>query len=118
MQPNIIVGNAAIEGCEHRGWFIGHFLSTKHDPRSTSELEVKWGIHSAGEGRTEWGVSQQATTISILISGHFCIEFRDRVVWLSQPGDYVLWLPGVAHTWFAEAPSTILSIRYPSLPTA
>lgn len=95
---------------------MGHFLSSEYGPRSTTALEIKWGVHLAGESRTEWGVSQQATTISILISGRFQIEFPGQIVLLSQPGDYVLWLPGVAHTWLAEAASTILSIRYPSIP--
>jgi hypothetical protein len=114
MQPQIIVGNAQIEGKERRGWFMGHFIEPT-DPRSTSALEIKWAIHPAGDARSQWAPAADVTTISILIRGKFCVQFPNQDVLLSEPGDYVLWLPGVAHTWHAEADSTILTVRYPSL---
>jgi hypothetical protein len=116
MQPEIIVGNSQTEGEAYRGWFMGHFLTPTDDPRATTALEVKWGNHPAGDTRPEWGVNEQATTLSILINGRFRLYFRDREVVLAQPGDYALWLPGVPHGWLAEEASTVLTVRYPSVP--
>lgn len=116
MQPQVIFGNAGTEGAPRRGWFMGHFLDLPDDPRSTSELEVKWAIHEAGEGRNQWATNAEATTLSILINGRFSIQFPDQEFMLSREGDYVLWCPGVPHTWLAEETSTILTIRWPSKP--
>lgn len=113
--PQIIVGNAQAEGKMRRGWFMGHFIEPT-DARSTAALEIKWGVHAAGEARSQWADAAEVTTISILINGKFRVQFPDRDVLLSEPGDYVLWLPGVAHTWQAETDSIVLTVRYPSLP--
>jgi hypothetical protein len=113
---NIIFGNAAIEGANRWGWFMGHFITPNDDPRSTEVLELKWGVHKAGDSRTEWAVNNQATTISILINGQFRLQFQDKEVVLSREGDYVIWCAGVAHNWVAESDCTILTVRYPSKP--
>ena len=115
MPTEIITGNAADESSAYRGWFLGHFFLPTDDPRSTSDLEIKWTTHVAGETRSRWALNQQATTVSILVQGRFRTQFRDRSVLLSTPGDYVLWLPGVPHCWLAEADSTILTVRFPSI---
>ena len=115
MQSKVVFGNSQEEGANRRGWFIGHFITPADDPRSTSDLEVKWGVHKAGEGRSEWATNAQATTLSILISGRFRIQFPEQEVVLSRQGDYALWCPGVPHTWVAEEDSTILTVRWPSL---
>lgn len=114
MTPKVVSGNAGVEGTSRWGWFVGHFIEPSDDPRSTPNLEVKWGIHKAGDGRTEWAVNAEATTLSILISGRFRLKFPDREVLLSQAGDYVLWDPGIPHWWVAESDSTILTVRWPS----
>ncbi|HEY9734834.1 MAG TPA: hypothetical protein V6D06_01085 [Trichocoleus sp.] len=116
MQPEVIFGNAQLDGCDRRGWFMGHFIDPSQGARSTSDLELKWGVHSAGEKRTEWGVNPHSTTISILLEGRFRLQFSSQEVILAQPGDYALWLPGVGHTWCAEEDSKILTVRYPSVP--
>ncbi|HEY9860364.1 MAG TPA: hypothetical protein V6D16_12715 [Candidatus Obscuribacterales bacterium] len=115
-QAQIIVGNSHTEGKTRRGWFMGYFVTPEDDPRATSAVEVKWGTHTAGDSRQEWGVNHQATTLSILISGRFRLQFPDREVVLAQEGDYALWLPGVPHGWLAEESSTVLTVRYPSVP--
>ncbi|MBD2184204.1 signal peptidase I [Planktothrix sp. FACHB-1355] len=115
MQPKLVFGNAQIEGENRWGWFIGHFINPANDPRSSSNLEVKWGSHKAGEGRREWAMNAQATTLSILVSGRFRLQFPDTEVLLSREGDYALWCPGVPHCWLAEEESTILTVRWPSL---
>lgn len=116
MQPQIIFGNSEIEGKDRRGWFMGHFITPSDDPRATSALEVKWGTHPAGEKRSEWAVNNTATTVSILISGRFRLQFPEREIVLAKQGDYVLWLPGVPHCWLAEEESIVLTVRYPSIP--
>lgn len=113
MQSKIIFGNAEKEGTMRGGWFIGHFMPD-NDPRSTSDLEVKWAVHPAGDGRSEWATNAEATTLSILISGRFRVQFPESEIVLFNQGDYVLWCPGVAHTWVAESDSTILTVRWPS----
>ena len=116
MPSEFIVGNAAVDGSSRWGWFIGHFIEPSDSPRSTSDVEVKWATHKAGEGRSEWAVNASATTLSIVISGCFRLQFSDREVVLSQPGDYALWLPGVPHWWLAESDCTVLTVRWPSKP--
>lgn len=110
------MGNASLEAMAHRGWFLGHFIEAPDDLRATSTLELKWADYETGESRATWAVNQQATTLSILIRGQFRLRFLEQEVVLQQEGDYALWLPGVAHSWFVEAPSTILTVRWPSLP--
>jgi hypothetical protein len=115
MFTEIITGNAADESSAYRGWVLGHFFLPPDDPRSRSDVEIKWTTHVAGETRSGWARNQQATTISILVQGRFRTQFRDRSVLLEAPGDYVLWLPGVAHCWVAETDSTVLTVRFPSI---
>lgn len=114
MQSGVIVGNACIEGGDRRGWFLGHFVEPASDPRATTAVEVKWGIHAAGEGRSQWSVNAEATTLSILLQGRFHLQFPDRECLLTQVGDYAFWLPGVPHSWQAEEASTVLTVRWPS----
>jgi hypothetical protein len=114
MQSKIVFGNASVEGAKRWGWVMGHFLTPTDDPRSTPLLEVKWGVHKAGESRQQWAMNVEATTLSILIKGRFCLQFPEQEVILCHEGDYVLWLPGVPHTWSAEEDSTILTVRWPS----
>lgn len=116
MSPNVVFGNASVEGANRRGWFLGHFITPSDDPRSTPFLEVKWGVHKAGDGRTQWATNMEATTLSILINGRFRLQFPEQEFVLSREGDYVLWFPGVPHSWSAEADSTIVTVRWPSKP--
>ncbi len=116
MQSSVVTGNALFEGKKRWGWFIGHFITPSHDLRSTTDLEVKWGVHAKGDRRTDWTVDTQVTSLSVLIAGRFRLEFVDRSVVLAEQGDYVLWVPGVEHSWEAEADSTVLTVRFPSVP--
>lgn len=114
MQPQVIFGNADVEGANRSGWFLGHFVTPPDDPRSTPILEVKWSDHKAGDGRPQWAMNVEATTLSILIKGRFRFQFPDQEFLLSREGDYVLWSPGLPHCWSAEFDSTVLTIRWPS----
>jgi hypothetical protein len=109
----IYLGNAAVDTAA-RGWFLGHFMPDG-DARHAKDVEIKWGVHPAGERRRAWHPDDRRSTLSILIGGRFLIEFPDRVVVLAEQGDYVLY-NGVGHAWHAEEASTLVTIRWPSLP--
>ncbi len=113
MPPKVVFGNAS-EGASRGGWFMGHFFTPPDDPHSTRTVELKWAVHAAGDCRREWAMNVEATTVSILIQGRFCLQFPEQKVLLSCGGDYALWPPGVPHCWSAESDSTILTIRWPS----
>jgi hypothetical protein len=76
MADNWHVGNATDEAGEHRGWLLGHFMAEPGDPsiRATNALEVKWGIHPAGQERPTWTSGDDRTTMVILVSGRFGVN--------------------------------------------
>ncbi|WP_283139574.1 signal peptidase I [Rhizohabitans arisaemae] len=117
MADNWYTGNATEDADRHRGWLMGHFI----DPgaggvRSTGALEVKWGTHPAGERRPEWSTDEQRTTLLMLIQGRFRLDLTVGEVVLKRQGDYVVWGPGIDHSWEAEEDSVLLTVRWPSLP--
>jgi hypothetical protein len=109
---DIVAGHANIDGALRRGWFVGGFMApgTLHAARG---VEMKWGVHQAGDTRGAWGRSTWVT-ISLLVSGRFRLLFEDGERLLTEPGEYVVWAPGVAHTWVAESDSVILTVRWPA----
>jgi quercetin dioxygenase-like cupin family protein len=50
----------------------------------------------------------------MLISGKWRQEMTVGTFILDRPGDYIVWGPGIEHTWEAEEDSTMLTIRWPS----
>ncbi|MGG6293892.1 hypothetical protein ACQ4M4_05675 [Leptolyngbya sp. AN02str] len=112
MPANVLIGNAQTEGAQRRGWFVGGFITPLDDPRSTTALEVKWGVHAEGDRRVEWSAPADTATLSILVQGRFGLQFPDGEIVLAAQGDYALWLPGVAHTWCAEQDSVVVSVRW------
>lgn len=118
------VGRISIGNAENfpasRGWFVGSFLDNTAGARKTSDVEVKWGAHPAGDARIEVATGGDTASLTVLISGLFEIRFPgqnpDRAL-LERQGDFVLYEPGVAHTWQALADSVILTVRWrPSTP--
>jgi len=109
------VGSAPADGARNAGWVLGHFLPAD-DPRHSTAVEVKWGAHAAGDRRAEWVRGEQRTTLAVLVSGRFRLEFPERAALLAEPGDYVLWGEGVDHSWQAEQDSVVLIVRWPSVP--
>jgi hypothetical protein len=111
-------GNAVDEGSQagRRGWFIGHFLAAESGPAATDMVEVKWGVHTAGETKAIEGVNQIATTMSLLVSGQFRLDFpsHGRSVTLVRPGDYAVWSPGVSHRWHVLEDAVVITVRWPS----
>jgi hypothetical protein len=116
--PLITVGNAGED--QDRGWFVGQFVSPAGGLRSRDDIEIKWAVHPAGDVRARgWSLNRTATTIAILLEGSLVILFRgsgwERKVELVRKGDYVIFNPGVEHTWYSEVDSLVLTIRTPSV---
>jgi quercetin dioxygenase-like cupin family protein len=110
-------GNAADESGDYRGWVVGHFIDPAHGrARKTTDLEVKWGIHPAGQRRPEWTDGEQRSTLVILVSGKFRVHLSGGSFTLARPGDYLTWGPGIEHTWHAEDDSVVITVRWPSIP--
>ncbi|MEV0740160.1 signal peptidase I [Streptomyces sp. NPDC050549] len=114
MSGNIYVGNAGKDASLDSGWLLGHFKDAD-DPRHTDAVEVKWGIHPQSDERLEWVRGDERTALLVLVSGRFRVEFPERSVLLEKQGDYVVWGPGVDHSWFAEEESVLVTVRWPSV---
>ena len=108
-----LFGNAEDDGQLHRGWIVGHFLEGD-DLRSTTDVEIKWGVHTAGEQRDAWQGDEYRTTVLLLVSGRFRIELSEGSSVLARPGDYAMWGPGIGHSWQAEEESVVITVRWPS----
>jgi hypothetical protein len=68
MADNWYAGNAVADGQgDSRGWLIGHFLDGSAGVRSSDAVEVKWGIHPAGDNREAWQTGEQRTTALLLV---------------------------------------------------
>jgi hypothetical protein len=115
MDDNVYTGNAGADAPLDRGWLLGHFKDAG-DLRHSEALEIKWGVHPRGEKRRQWVRGEERTTFQVLVSGRFRVEFPGRSVVLARQGDYVVWGRGVDHSWVAEEDSTLLTVRWPSVP--
>lgn len=113
---NIASGNAADASKDTRGWFLGQFMPGASNPHRSSDLEVKWFTHAKGEERAQWSPASPVRTLNILVRGHFILRFPDREVALEKEGDYVLFGPGVAHSFRSAEESLVLTVRWPSIP--
>lgn len=116
----IAEGNLVSEALGERGWAVGAFdqrvAHADSDMRFTSSAEMKWSTHKRGELRhSGWGIAP-STSLTALVQGAFFVEFLDRHFTLNEPGDFVIWVPDMAHTWEALADSTMLTLRWPSRP--
>ena len=108
-------GKASADGPLNAGWLLGHFLPPD-DPRHSDEVEIKWGVHPAGQERAEWVRGESRKTLAVLVSGRFRLRFPDRDALLAEPGEYAVWGKGVDHSWVAEIDSIVLIVRWPSVP--
>ncbi len=111
MQTRFRSGNALADGAEHRAWFMGAFFDPE-DARYSSDIEVKWASHPAGDRRDAWAAGGDVTTLTALVSGLFVVQFADGEHRLERPGDYVLFGPSFPHRWEAVDDSTMLTIRW------
>lgn len=114
--PTPVFGNAADAAQSTRGWFLGHFMPGADNPLRTEDVELKWYTHAKGETRAEWSPPSAVRTLNVLIRGKFALLFPDREVLLAKEGDYVLFGPGVAHSYRSDEESLVLTVRWPSRP--
>lgn len=111
----LISGNAAEASAGTRGWFLGHFMPEETRLRSR-EVELKWFTHEAGETRDEWAPGNPVRTLNVLIRGHFILRFPDEEIALREEGDFVLFGPGIAHSYRSVERSLVMTVRWPSNP--
>lgn len=126
-------GNAAVDGATTRSWFVGDLAGwlgqagSTHPPafglRNSAAVEMKWGVHRAGDTRPEWAECAEKLTMSLLVRGRFLLQFRSPAAResmtqhrLQQEGDYVIWGADLEHTWVVEQDSVILTIRWNAAP--
>jgi quercetin dioxygenase-like cupin family protein len=107
-------GNAADDTKDNRGWLLGHFIDPAEGVRHSKDVEVKWGIHPAGEKRAEWTADDQRTTLLVLVEGEFRVDLTEGSKVLTKQGDYVLWGPGIDHSWEALTDAVVMAVRWPS----
>jgi mannose-6-phosphate isomerase-like protein (cupin superfamily) len=106
-------GNVVEVGAGNRGWFFGHFMPA---PLHSRDVELKWCTHQKGEVRSEWSPPIPVRTLNVLIRGRFALRFPDREVVLVREGDFVLFGPGLAHSYRSDEESLVLTVRWPSEP--
>jgi hypothetical protein len=117
---SVYLGNAAMDQVRDTGWFVGQFVPAALGARHQTAVELKWGLHQDGEQRSRGpGAVGRATTISILIRGTlratFHINGAQQVVTMKNEGDYIIFGPGVVHSWEAFDDTLVLSVRFPSI---
>jgi hypothetical protein len=77
----------------------GSSVTSPGSVRHSEDVEVKWALHPRGETRSEWVTGEVRTTLHRLISGRFRVQLPDEEVTLTEQGDYVMWGPGVDHSY-------------------
>jgi quercetin dioxygenase-like cupin family protein len=107
-------GNAADDTGNTRGWLVGNFIDPGTDVRANKDVEVKWGIHPPGDKRPEWTADDQRTTLVLLVEGNFIVHLTEGTATLNRQGDYVMWGPGIDHSWEAVTGSVVITVRWPS----
>lgn len=116
MATNWCFGNAAEDTTKDRGWLFGQFVDPSEGVRFSKDVELKWGVHSAGDKRSGWTVDDQRTTLLLLVQGQFRIDLTTGSKILTTQGDYALWGPGIDHSWEALSDSIVITVRWPSAP--
>ncbi|HEY8123281.1 MAG TPA: cupin domain-containing protein [Myxococcota bacterium] len=107
-------GNVAEASAATRGWFVGHFMPGDVNPLRSEAVEMKWFTHAKGETRPEWAPGSPVKTLNLLLRGRFVLRFPDEEVVLAREGDFVLFGPGVPHSFRSEEESLVLTVRWPS----
>mmetsp|Transcript_10991 Transcript_10991/g.23533 ORF Transcript_10991/g.23533 Transcript_10991/m.23533 type:complete len:272 (+) Transcript_10991:617-1432(+) len=128
-RKDVLVGNADRDVMMTRNkWILGHFfadqtgrkeasaLASASSLRTSRNVELKWARNQAGTRNNDVAVNKHGYSMGILFYGAQRYEFGDQRVLLTKTGDYVIWAPGVPHTWTSERDSLILTVRWPSLP--
>lgn len=100
-----------------RGWFMGHFISEKSFFHN-KDFEIRCANHKKGDKKENTVANIKSKSISILINGKCVIRFpqQNKEIILSKQGDFVFWNSKVYHNSEVLEDSTILTIRWPSIP--
>lgn len=114
--PAPFTGNVNDVSKDTRGWMMGHFMPGEANPLRNRDVEVKWYTHPRGDVRSEWAPGNPVRTLNILIRGHFILLFPEQEVALEKEGDFVLFGPGMPHSYRAVEESVVLTVRWPSAP--
>jgi hypothetical protein len=95
---------------------MGHFVdpASGGSVRATDALEIKWGIHPAGQERPEWTADKRRSTLVLLVSGKFRVDLTVGSVTMDRQGDYIVWGPGIDHSWQAEQVLATSLYEHPS----
>lgn len=110
----VVFGNAVETARNTRGWFLGHFMSGEQSALRSEDVEIKWFTHPRGDARPEWSPASSVRTVNVLIRGCFVLVFPEREVTLAREGDFVLFGPGVPHSFRSLEESLVLTVRWPS----
>jgi hypothetical protein len=78
-----------VDGTERRGWLVGAFMDAD-DIRMSKDVEIKWGVHPAGDRREAWFDHEDRTTVLMLVSGRFRIDLSVGTAILEEQGDYAI----------------------------
>ncbi len=117
-------GNAKADDVRGSGWFVGQFVAPELGARRQTDVELKWGVHPAGEKRSRPWAAGHGTTISVLVEGRLKITFHvagtqeeatQEEVTLATQGDYVIFGPETVHSWEAIDEAIVLTVRFPSV---
>jgi quercetin dioxygenase-like cupin family protein len=115
MRPEF--GNAELAGSPTRGWFVGHFVKQR-SLRATEAIEIKWGLHDAGE-RSPWKSQRGKKAVTLLLAGKFVVQVRSgrrtETFTLRSLGDFVVWEDDSEHRWEAITNAVIITVRWPSV---
>nr|AXL05448.1 hypothetical protein [uncultured bacterium] len=106
-------GNAAEDTRDTRGWLLGGFLDPAEGVRHSKDVEVKWATYRAGTVRPEWTVDDRRTTLVVLVRGTFRVDLTVGSRVLAEQGDYVLWGPGIDHSYEALTDAVVMAVRWP-----
>lgn len=93
-------------------------MPTTQPVRGTEDVEVKWFFHRAGQQREQWVTGETATTLCTLIRAEFRVHLSTGTYKVAREGDFVMCAPSINHLWQADQESLVLSIRWPSRPSA
>jgi hypothetical protein len=107
-------GNAVEDGIATHGWILGHFVEPIGDVRHSENVEVKWGIHPAGDKRAGWTEGDHRTTLVLHVSGRFRVDLTSGSFTLEHQGDYLAWGPDIDHSWEAITDAVVVTVRWPS----
>ena len=124
----ITTGNSSTDGSPFNGWFVGtlndwvrqrHSNEESFGSRDSAAVEMKWGVHRAGETRADWAPCSDKHTMSLLVRGKFLLRFRSphepttvNEQRLLREGDYAIWGTDVEHTWLIEEDAVIFTVRW------